>query len=71
MPTALAGFLAGVFVAVLVGMGNLFVEKTMDRTILRLQSQALPEHRSRVGTKAINKEAPLGQEKNSFTEPKN
>jgi hypothetical protein len=71
MPAALAGFLAGDFVVVLVGMGNLFVEKTADRTILRLQSQALLEHHPRVRTKAKNKEAPLGQEKNSFTEPKN
>jgi hypothetical protein len=52
-------------------MGNPFVEKTVDRTILRLQSQALLEHHPRVRTKAKNKEAPLGQEKNSFTEPKN
>ena len=71
MPAALAGFLEGVFEVVLVGIGNLFVEKTVDRTILRLQSQALPEHHPRVGTKAINKEAPLGQEKNSHTESKN
>jgi hypothetical protein len=71
MPAALAGFLEGVFEVVLVGIGNLFVEKTVDRTILRLQSQALPGHRSRVRAKAINKEAPLGQEKNSLTEPKN
>jgi hypothetical protein len=37
MPAALAGFLEGVFEVVLVGIGNLFVEKTVDRTILRLQ----------------------------------
>jgi hypothetical protein len=71
MPAAFAGFLEGVFEVVLVGIGNLFVEKTVDRMILRLQSHALPEHHPRVRTKAKNKEAPLGQEKNSFTEPKN
>jgi hypothetical protein len=54
----------------LVGMGNLFVEKTADRTILRQQSQALLASRLRVRSKAKNKEAPLGQEK-THTESKN